>query len=312
MDRVWRRQIGFVFLGAAMALVGSTVVASKIIGEGMPAFSATALRFAISSPIFAVLLWLSRQKIPSLSGREWGLLLVQAAAGSVAYTVLLILALSFTSAANAGVVLGTLPVVMGVLAIAAFGERPGWRFMAAITVATVGVLLITLHLDTEGVVIPSLQDGIGIGLVLMAVVCEALFLLLNKKLAKPMPALTLSTLMSAFGLVLAIGPAGIEIASGATEHVTRAAVIGVAYYALIPTVVGFFLWYEGAARTSAGDAALFTAVLPVSALVLAALVLGEPITARQAGGCACVIVAILIGVAPRARGTRSTETPKCK
>jgi drug/metabolite transporter (DMT)-like permease len=203
-----------------------------------------------------------------------------------------------------------LPVVMGVLAIAALGERLGWRFIAAIIVATAGVLLITLRLDTEGVAIPSLREGLGIGLVLMAVVCEALFLLLNKKLAKPMPALTLSTLMSAF--VLAIGPAGIEIASGATEHVTRAAVIGVAYYALIPTVIGFFLWYEGAARTSAGDAALFTAVLPVSALVLAALVLGEPITPRQAGGCGCVVAAILIGVGRRPGGTRPIEAGKCE
>jgi drug/metabolite transporter (DMT)-like permease len=94
--------------------------------------------------------------------------------------------------------------------------------------------------------------------------------------------------------------------------VTRAAVIGVAYYALIPTVVGFFLWYEGAVRTSAGEAALFTAVLPVSALILAALLLGEPITARQAGGCGCVIAAILIGVGRRPRGTRTINARNCK
>jgi len=60
----------------------------------------------------------------------------------------------------------------------------------------------------------------------------------------------------------------------------------------------------------AGEAALFTAALPVSAVMLAALVPGETITVEQAGGCACVIAAILIGVAPRARGTRSVRAPK--
>jgi drug/metabolite transporter (DMT)-like permease len=309
MGRVWRRQIGFVFLGTAMVLVGSTAVASKIIGEGMPPFSATALRFAISSPVFAALVWLSRQTVPILSQREWGLLLVQAAAGSVAYTVLLILALSFTSAANAGVVLGTLPVVMGALAIAAFGERPSWRFMAAIIIGTAVVLLITLRIHAEGVAIPSLRDGIGIGLVLMAVVCEALFLLLNKKLAKPVPALTLSALMSSFGFVLAIGPAGRLWHNRARDarrrHRCRLLCSDSHGRRLLLVV-------RRCGADECRQAALFTAVLPVSALILAALLLGEPITARQAGGCGCVIAAILIGVGRRPRGTRTINARNCK
>lgn len=105
------RLVGFLFLAAAMIIVGSTVVATKIIGEGMAPFTATALRFAVSSPIFALLLWLSPQRIPRLSKRDWGLLFAQAGSGSVAYTVLQISGLSFTSAANAGVIVGTLPIV---------------------------------------------------------------------------------------------------------------------------------------------------------------------------------------------------------
>ncbi len=283
-------------MAAAMVIVGSTVVAGKIIGEGMPPFTATAVRFAIATPIFVLLLRLSRHRLPRLSRRDWGLLVVQAGAGSVAYTVLLIVGLTFTSAANAGVVVGTLPVVMGVVAIVGFGERPTWRFVAALAVASAGVLLITIRIGGGGVSMPSLRDAVGIGLVLTAVLCEALFLLLNKRLARPLPALTLSALMSGLGLALVLVPAAIEAAAVGWDGVTGAAMLGVVYYALVPTVVGFFLWYEGAARASAGEAALFTAVLPVSAVVLAALVLAEPVTLQQAAGCACVIVAILIGL----------------
>jgi drug/metabolite transporter (DMT)-like permease len=117
-----------------------------------------------------------------------------------------------------------------------------------------------------------------------------------------MPALTLSTLMSVFGLALAIGPAGVEIALFGVGRAIEAAVMGVVYYALVPTVIGYLLWYAGAARTSAGEAALFTAVLPVSARVLAAVVLGEPITVQQGIGCVLVVVAIVAGMArPAAR-----------
>jgi len=294
-----QRQIGFVFLAAAMVLVGSTVVASKIIGAGMPPFMATALRFAISSLVFAGALWLSRERLPKLSGRDWLLLVIQGAAGSFAYTVLLIIALTFTSAVNAGVILGTLPLVMGVLAITAFGERPSRPFMLAIVLATLGVGLVTLKIGTEGVSLPKMDDAIGIAILLVAVVCEALFLVLNKKLMTPVPTLTLSALMSVFGLLLALVPAGLEMAWGGLIGITQSALLGVVYYALVPTFLGFLLWYGGAARTTTGEAALFTAILPISALVLAALILGEPITVRQGAGCLFVIVAIVIGVKRR-------------
>jgi hypothetical protein len=109
---------------------------------------------------------------------------------------------------------------------------------------------------------------VGNLLVLGAVVCEAMFILLNKRLRVPVRPLALSTLMTAFGLLLSLVPALFE---RAWEHpVPTAALAGVAYYALVPTVLGFVLWFAGSARLRGAEAALFTAVLPVSALVLAA------------------------------------------
>lgn len=287
---------GYVLLALAMAGVGSTVVASKIIGAGMPPFTATAMRFAIASPIFAVLVWLRPEPFPKLSRRDWGLLLLQASAGSVGYTVFLILGVSLTSAANAGVVVGTLPIVMAIMAITVFRERPTQRLMVAIAFAGLGVLLVTMGTGDTPWSLPSARATIGLGLILAAVACEALFLLLNKKLSKPVPPLTLSALMCAFGFALAIGPAAVEMSAGMVQDITSAAVTGVVYYALVPTVLGFVFWYAGAARTSASEAALFTGVLPISAVGLAAIVLGETISTLQLIGVACVILSIIVGI----------------
>ncbi|HEY8974246.1 MAG TPA: DMT family transporter, partial [Burkholderiaceae bacterium] len=84
------------------------------------------------------------------------------------------------------------------------------------------------------------------------------------------------------------------------EH---AALAGVVYYAVVPTVCGYLLWYAGAARVSAGVASLYTAVLPVSALVLAAIVLREPVGAGQLIGTGCVLAAIAVG-RPRGGGSQ--------
>jgi drug/metabolite transporter (DMT)-like permease len=62
------------------------------------------------------------------------------------------------------------------------------------------------------------------------------------------------------------------------------------------SALGFILWYEGASRTRTSEAALMTAVMPVAALALAVIVLGETVTALQGIGCAMVVIAIILGI----------------
>ena len=50
---------GYACLTLAMGLVGSTVIASKIIGTGLPPFTAASLRFAMALPFFIVLMRMS-------------------------------------------------------------------------------------------------------------------------------------------------------------------------------------------------------------------------------------------------------------
>jgi drug/metabolite transporter (DMT)-like permease len=97
--------------------------------------------------------------------------------------------------------------------------------------------------------------------------------------------------MSAIGLAASLPFALAEGASPAA--VTPAALLAVAYYALLPTVGGFLLWYAGAERVSGAEASLFTAVAPVSAVIFAFLVLGEAIGLNQIFGIACVLAAVI-------------------
>ncbi len=280
-----RRMHGYLYLTLAMITVGSTVVASKIVAAGLPPFTATALRFAIALPLFLVLMRVTRITWPILAPREWGLLLVQAGAGSVGYTTLLILGLRHASATDAGVIIGTLPVVSAAIAIMVLGERPRRAVLLAIALAAAGVLTIVFRNDAG-----SAHSLLGSLLIFGAVGCEGVFILLNKRIQTPIAPLALSTIMAVFGLAVAVIPAGFEMPW--MHALSGNAVAAVAYYALIPTVGGFLLWYAGAARVSGAEAALFTAVAPVSAVVLAAALLGEQIGLSQIIGIGCVLVAV--------------------
>ena len=130
--------------------------------------------------------------------------------------------------------------------------------------------------------------------------CEGLFILLNKRLKMAIEPLTLSTIMSGLGLAVALPPAIFEHA-WAVHSIDAASLLAVLYYALIPTIAGFVLWYAGAARVSGTEAALFTALAPVSAVLLAFLLLREPIATRQVLGICSVLAAVFVlaGVKPR-------------
>lgn len=285
---------GGVFLALAMVTVGSTVVASRIIAAGLPPFTAAALRFAIALPVFLALLRWRGQRLPRPGLHDAVLLALQALCGSVGYAVLLVAGLRSTSAADAGVITGGLPAIGALVGALVLRERLGARLVAAIVLACAGVAAV--------VAVPAggtAHDLGGDALVLAAVGCEALFLLLNKRLRVPVAPLAQSTLMCGLGLAMTLVPALFEHAW--TQPADGAALLGVVYYAVVPTVGGYLLWYAGAARVSAGVASLYTAVLPVSALVLAAMVLRESIGIGQLLGAACVLAAIAVA-RPRGKG----------
>lgn len=295
------RWMGYLFCTLAMIGVGSTVVVSKLIAHGLPPFTATALRFALAFPIFVVAMRLTGERWPRLNGREMSLLVVQAASGSVGYTVFLLSGMRFTSATDAGVIAGAMPVVAALVAVFALRERPGPMTVAAVALATVGVFVCTIGApgaSGAGDVAASraapgtVSSLLGNLFVVAAVFCEGFFILLNKRLRTPVSPLQLSTLMSGLGLALSIVPALLERHS--TSNIDIAAVAGVVYYALVPTVAGFMLWFAGAERIDGAQASALTAVVPISAAGLAAVLLHESMAAAQWWGMVCVLGAVAL------------------
>ncbi|KGV90492.1 eamA-like transporter family protein [Burkholderia pseudomallei ABCPW 30] len=275
--------IGYLSLAAAMMGVGSTVVASRIAGDGLPPFTAAALRFLIASPLLYALMRAQRLRWPRLAPRELGLLVVQAACGGVGYTVLLIVGTRLSSPVDAGVMLGTLPAMSTLIAAVVLRERQTPRDWGAAALA-------------------------GDALVLAAVACEAVFILLNRRLAVPLAPLTQSSAMSAAGFVLALAPAAFEWRAATAAAWQPAALAAIAYYALVPTVLGYLCWYAGSARTSGTEAALFTAVAPASAVLFAAAAFGEPLDRTRLAGIAMVVAGVLVGaIRPRCGAHRPRE-----
>lgn len=305
---------GPLLCGAAMATVGTSVVASKLIGAAIEPFAATALRHALALPVLLLLCALKRPAWTRPDRRDALILLLQAASGSVGYTVLLVAGTSLTHAADAGVVAGTLPAMAALFAMLGLGERPGARAIAGIGLSTAGVLLLSLGGGAAESNAPAPQRMLGIALVLAAVACEVIFILGQKRLRRPIEPLSMATAMSAGGLLLSLPAAGVAhllghadtFGSGASLWPALAAV---AWYAWVPTVIGFWLWYAGARHASATQAAAATAWLPVVAVAGAAVVLGERVSPVQMAALGLVLAGVLMASLPPRKGSLHRQHP---
>ncbi len=287
-----KQTTAYLNLTLAMILVGSSVVAGKIMVNELPVFLASALRFILALLVLIPLLRIREGGLPRISLRSWGMLAIQSLCGSFLFTVFLLYGLTYTGPANAGIITSTTPACMGIIAWLFLKEKPSLKTSGGIVLSVFGVLIIN-GMDTSGGISGS-NPFFGNLLILAAVIFEALFLLLRKTVPEPLSPLAVSTIISLLGLVWFLPMGVYEATSASFSAISLTGWLTVAYYGLFVTVLAYLFWFAGITAVPASTAGVFTAVMPLSALALSALVLGEPLGWVQIIGCGSVLIGIIL------------------
>ncbi|EGB15096.1 protein of unknown function DUF6 transmembrane [Pseudodesulfovibrio mercurii] len=278
-------------LSLAMILVGSSVVAGRIMVEELPVYLASALRFALALAILLPMLNAREGGLPSLCRRTWLKLAVQSLCGSFLFTVFLLHGLTLTGPASAGIITSTTPACMGLIAWLFLRDRPSRRVLLGICLSVAGVLVINL-VGTAGP--GGANPVVGNLLVLAAVLFESLFLLIRKTVPEPLSPLAAATVISLFGLAWFLPMGVVEAARTDLAAISATGWLVIGYYGAFVTVLAYLFWFAGVTKVPPSTAGVFTAVMPVSALVLSALVLHEPVGWQQLTGCGCVLAGIVL------------------
>jgi drug/metabolite transporter (DMT)-like permease len=304
MNRIQLR--AYIELGAAMVIVGSIVVVSKMITATFPVFLASALRFVIALAILLPL-WLKEGRGVSLPGRRdaW-IMFLQSFAGNFLYGILLLYGLKWTSAVEGGIILGTTPVVIGLISFLFLRESLGWNKWIALLIATVGIGVI----NTIGAA-PAAGQGalplLGNILVFGSVVGEALWMILAKVLSVKVTPLTVASMTSFFGLLLFSPFAVYQATSFDFAAVPLLSWTLILYYG-VGTVCAYVLWYRVMTKVSASTAGVFTGIQPVSAVVLSNMLLQEPMVWSSWVGILSVLSAIVLTTCSVSRTDRQEKT----
>ena len=265
----------FACLAASMALVGSYVGLSRLLVAALPVFLLAWLRFGIAA--VAMVTWLRRQPGEApLSPRDRRLLFWESFLGNFGFSICMLFGVAATSAVAAGVVMAAIPAAVALMSWMFLGERITRRVQAAIGLAVGGIALLALARVPDGAGQSPAAPWWGYVLLLGAVVCEASYVVIGKRLAVSVSPQRISAMINLWGLAL-ITPMGLWQAWSFPFEKVEAATWGLlVFYALAASVVTVWLWMRGLRHVPASQAGIFTVCLPLSAAAVGVVWLGEP------------------------------------
>jgi drug/metabolite transporter (DMT)-like permease len=294
--------LAYASLAASMALVGSYVGLSKILVVVLPVFLLAWLRFGIAA--VAMLHWVKRAPDEApLDARGRRLLFLESFFGNFLFSVCMLFGVARTSALAAGVIMAALPGVVALLSWWLLGERVAPRVLAGIACAVGGIALVSASKGGGGEV-----SLLGNALLLGAVTCEALYVVLGKKLAAKLSPKRISALINLWGLAL-VTPFGLWQAIGFDfGSIAPPTWLLLLFYAIAASVVTVWLWMTGLKQVPAAQAGVFTVFLPVSAALVGIALLGERFTTAQAAAFALALAGVVLATWP-GRGARPSAPP---
>jgi drug/metabolite transporter (DMT)-like permease len=288
------RLLAAALLIGAMTLTGANIAIGKAIVAEIPVYVFLLMRFVVAVAALALLVrGEPGPRLSEMSGTERRDLALMALLGMVGFTVLMLEGLKRTTAADAGIITATLPAVVAALGVAFAGERLSRVQVCAVGMAVAGLVQATSAAGGAATAVGNLLVG-------GAVLCEASFVVLGKRLAPPYRPLRLALGANLVGLVLAVPLAGIDAADFDVRAVRAEVWLLGVWYALAASVICLWLWYRGLPHVETWLAGLATAAIPLTALAASALFLGETIGPARLAGAALVVAAIVVGaLAPR-------------
>jgi drug/metabolite transporter (DMT)-like permease len=297
------RLSAYACLALSMSLVGAYVALTKPLAIALPVFLLGWLRFGIGG--IAMLRWLRKPAGEQpLSPRTRKLIFLESFLGNFLFTLCMIMGVSLTSAVSAGVIMSAIPAMVALMSWLFLKEHIGPRVWAAVACGAAGIGLLSLAQAGSSTV----QDGrlawLGNVLIFGAVLCEAAYAVIGKKLTAVLSPKRISAVINLWGFVL-MTPFGLYTALHFDFTAVRIEMWALLlFYALAASVWTVWLWMTGLKSVPASRAGVFTVMLPISAALVGVLLLGETLSGLQVLAFAIALAGLLLATVPARKRIR--------
>jgi drug/metabolite transporter (DMT)-like permease len=287
-------------LGLAMGMLGAIGFSGKAIivklayRHGVDTVTLLMLRMLLALPFFIAMVWWTQHRKGSvpvrLSVREWLGVLWLGFCGYYLASFLDFAGLQYVSASLERLILYLYPTLVLLLGMLLYGKRASRHQWMGMAVSYAGVVAVFAH----EVRLTGADAGFGAALVFGSAVSYALYLSYSGELVRRLGALRLVGLASCVACVLCVGQFALlrpfSVVAELGAEVWWLSVLNASLCTILPVVL-VMLSIERIGSALASQAGM---VGPMSTLVMAALVLDEPLSPWLLLGTALVMSGVFI------------------
>ncbi len=288
--------LGYVALALAQGLVGANIVINKFLVTLLPIFVLLQIRFSMSCIIlfsFLVIrkIFFSQPIFIQLTKSDWWLFIFQALCANFLFNTLIISGMCLTTAIAAGIITSFIPALIALFSYLVLHEKlPKMRILS--------IILGVLGLIFVGLSAREINSGdsslLGKFIVFLAIIPEAFYTILAKRQIQ-----SIAPYRSGAWILLITSIMFIPF-SVLQWHAADFSLINwqIWLYLLISASFSasfFILWPTGLSLVPASLSALFVGVMPISAIFVASIFLGEHLTYFDFVGLIFVLISIILG-----------------
>jgi drug/metabolite transporter (DMT)-like permease len=262
-----------------------------------------ALRLLIASSVFLAAMWTAARhgshKPGSLSTvfhtqavvttRDKWTLVWLGLVGHFIYQFCFVGGVAKTSVSNSALIIGATPVAVAVISAALGRERISRLHWLGAGVSALGIYFVVGHGSSFGGT--SLEGDL---LVMVSVACWAIYTAGASALIQRHSALFVT------GMTMIIGgvPYAITVLPQVLRvdwaHVSRWTLLSVPLSALFALNVAYLIWYTGIQRIGPARTSMYSNLVPIAAMTVAAFWLGEPMTVVKLLGASAVLAGVIL------------------
>lgn len=275
----------------AMFLWGGTWIAGRVVAQEVAApLAAASIRFFIAALALAAAALAREGRVPMpATGREWLTVGGLALTGITLYNLCFFYGLKHIPAGRGALVVALNPVVVALIAWLIGSERMTPGKAAGIVLALVGCLAVIGNGDPLALV----QGGVGFGewLILGCVGFWTAYTFIGRRATLSLSPLAATLYASLIGAVL-LGTVSVAIGDIAVGTWSWRVWSSVLFLAIGGTALGFTWFADGVRRLGAARASAFINLVPVFAVIQAAVLLDERLGWAVLAGGALVIAGV--------------------
>ena len=266
---------------------GGTYITGKIAAAEMSAPDAALWRFIIAVAALLALTRFQNERLPRLTARQWVAMTCLGLSGVAAYNLCFMYGLQSVPASRASLIIALCPAATMFGAFFVSGDRVTGAKLAGTALALLGVA-VELSNGNPG---SLLDQGIGRGEIALfaCVLLWAFYTLLSKHTLSDLTPLAATTYAALIGTAM-LAVVALSRGQLAIPHASTGAWLSLAYMGLLGTATAFVWYLEGVGALGPARAAIFVNLVPVAAITLGVVLLGERLTTPIVVG-ACLVVA---------------------